>query len=89
MISVIHLSQMLINLIEQENVLQNQSILGKVLWLKEKKYWRNELTMTANFLEQDQRLKNMMCIICQKPDVHACKVAFKEAAKTMLSAAQK
>ena len=45
--------------------------------------------MTANFLEQDQRLKNMMCIICQKPDVHACKVAFKEAAKTMLSVAQK
>ena len=63
MLSVIHLLQMLMNLILQENVLQNQSILGKALWLKEKKEGHHllekRLSMITNFLEQDQRLKNM------------------------------
>ena len=37
MITGIQLSQILINLIVQENALQNKSIFGKALWLKEKK----------------------------------------------------
>ena len=53
---------MLINLIVQENVLQNQSILGKALWLKEKKEGHHLLekrqTIITNFLELDQRLNN-------------------------------
>ena len=55
----------------QENVLQNQSILGKALCskaLKEKKEGHHllekRLAMITNFLEQDQRLNNVtkLCV---------------------------
>ena len=36
-----------------------------------------------------EKYDKTMCIICQKPDGHTCKVAFKETGKTMLLVAQK
>ena len=46
----------------------------------------NKLSRTKS---QTEKYDKTMCIICQKPDGHTCKVAFKETAKTLLSVAQK
>ena len=94
MLSVIHLLQILINMIVQENVLQNQSILGKALWLKKRR-----LSVTREMTDNDNKLPRTrsrteqydksMRIICQQPDGPTCKVAFKETGKTVLSVGQK
>ena len=70
MLSVIHLLQILINMIVQENVLQNQSILGKALWLKKRR-----LSVTREMTDNDNKLPRTrsrteqydksMRIICQ------------------------
>ena len=80
----------------QENVLQNQSIMAaQAMSLKEKKEGHNlqekRLTMTTNFIEQNQRLSNMtkLCVWFVKSQVVTYKVAFKETRKTMLSVRQK
>ena len=46
----------------------------------------NELPRTRS---KTEKYDKTMCIICQKPDGHTCKVAFKETRKTMLPVAQK
>ena len=46
----------------------------------------NKLSRTKS---KTEKYDKTMCIICQKPDGHTCKVAFKETAKTLLSVAQK
>ena len=70
--------------------------IGESSVVKRKKGWPSltgETTDNDNKIPRTrskaEKYDKTMCIICQKPDGHTCKVAFKETGKTVLSVAQK